>query len=91
MTAALVEDQQALYDEALARREHATVDVSTVDEAAAAAATGWARIPWSTLGVEGETLLGTQAITVRCLVRADGGVPESEDEPDLIAVVGRSY
>jgi len=91
VTAALVEDQQALYDEALARREHATVDVSTVDEAAAAAATGWARIPWSTLGVEGETLLATQAITVRCLVRADGGVPESEDEPDLIAVVGRSY
>jgi prolyl-tRNA synthetase len=28
---------------------------------------------------------------VRCLVRADGGVPDSEDEPDLVAVVGRAY
>ncbi|MGI8529962.1 MAG: proline--tRNA ligase [Geodermatophilaceae bacterium] len=91
VTGALVEDQQALYDEALARREDATIDVSTVDDAAQAAATGWARIPWSTLGVEGETLLATQAISVRCLIRADGGVPESADEPDLIAVVGRSY
>jgi prolyl-tRNA synthetase len=91
VTGALVEDQQALYDEALARRADATIDVSTVDDAAQAAATGWARIPWSTLGVEGETLLATQAISVRCLIRADGGVPESADEPDLIAVVGRSY
>jgi len=24
-------------------------------------------------------------------VRADGGVPDSEDEPDLVAVVGRAY
>ncbi|MGI8531524.1 MAG: proline--tRNA ligase [Geodermatophilaceae bacterium] len=91
VAAALVEDQRTLYDEALARREQATVDVSTVDEAAAAAATGWARIPWSTLGVEGETRLATKAISVRCLVRADGGVPDSVDEADLVAVVGRSY
>ncbi|MBA3250933.1 MAG: proline--tRNA ligase, partial [Geodermatophilaceae bacterium] len=91
VAAALVEDQRALYDEALARREAATVEVSTVEEAASAAANGWARIPWAVLGVEGETMLATQAISVRCLVRADGGVPESADEPDLIAVVGRSY
>jgi prolyl-tRNA synthetase len=32
-----------------------------------------------------------QGITVRCLMRADGGVPGSEDEPDLVAVVGRAY
>jgi len=91
VAAALVEDQRALYDEALARRDAATVEVSTVEEAASAAANGWARIPWAVLGVEGETMLATQAISVRCLVRADGGVPESADEPDLIAVVGRSY
>ncbi len=91
VAAALVEDQRALYDEALARREAVTVEVSTVEEAASAAANGWARIPWAVLGVEGETMLATQAISVRCLVRADGGLPESADEPDLIAVVGRSY
>ena len=31
------------------------------------------------------------AITVRCLLSADGGVAESDDGDDLIAVVGRSY
>jgi prolyl-tRNA synthetase len=30
-------------------------------------------------------------MTVRCLIRADGAVPDSVDEPDLTAVVGRSY
>ena len=88
---ALVEDQAALYDEALARREAATVDVATTAEAAEAATTGWARIAWDTLGEQGEAELATQAVSVRCLVRADGGVPESGDEPDLVAVVGRSY
>ena len=37
VTAALEADQQALYDEALARREARTVDVSTLDEAIEAA------------------------------------------------------
>src|SRR5690606_37240287 len=40
---ALEADQQALYQEALARREAATVEVSTLEEAIEAAATGWAR------------------------------------------------
>ncbi len=89
--AALAEDQQALYDEALARREAHTADVTSVDDAVAAAATGWARIPWATLGVEGEARLAQDALTVRCLLRPDGSVPESDAETDLVAVVGRSY
>jgi prolyl-tRNA synthetase len=88
---ALAEDQQALYDQALARRESRTVDVSGVGEAAEAAATGWARVPWAALGTDGEARLGEQSLTVRCLVRPDGSVPENDDEPDLVAVVGRSY
>jgi prolyl-tRNA synthetase len=28
---------------------------------------------------------------VRCLVRPDGGVPDSDDEPGAIAVVARAY
>lgn len=91
VAAALVEDQQALYDEALAFRAASTTEVTTVDEAADAATSGWARISWDTLGVEGEAMLATQAVSVRCLVRADGGVPESVEEPGLVAVVGRSY
>jgi prolyl-tRNA synthetase len=91
ITAALQEDQQALYDEALTYREQHTVEVSSVGEAVEAAATGWARLPWATLADEGEAQLAQDAITVRCLLRPDGSVPETEDEPDLVAVVGRSY
>jgi len=89
--AALEADQKALYDEALARRLDNTADVSTLDEAVAAAATGWARLPWSAVGEEGEARANAEAVTVRCLVREDGSVPESVDEPDLVAYLGRSY
>jgi prolyl-tRNA synthetase len=65
--------------------------VSTVAEAAEAAATGWARVPWATLGTDGESKLAEQSVSVRCLLRPDGSVPEDGDEPDLVAIVGRSY
>ncbi|RIV40711.1 proline--tRNA ligase [Micromonospora radicis] len=89
--AALEADQQALHDEALAFRQSRTVDVATLDEAIEAAATGWARVPWSAVGVEGEARANGQGVTVRCLVRADGSVPDTEDEPDLIAILARAY
>jgi prolyl-tRNA synthetase len=41
--------------------------------------------------VPGEAKLAESAVTVRCLVRADGSVPDSVDEPDLTAYVSRSY
>ena len=59
-TAALDADQKALYDEALACREARTVDVSTLDEAIEAAGTGWARVPWSAVGVDGEAKANEQ-------------------------------
>ncbi|GAA1890450.1 proline--tRNA ligase [Asanoa iriomotensis] len=89
--AALDEDQQKLYDEALAFRQSHTVEVSTLADAIAATATGWARVPWSAVGVDGEAEANGQGVTVRCLVRADGSVPDSQDEPDLVAILGRSY
>jgi prolyl-tRNA synthetase len=91
VTAALEADQKTLYEEALARQKQRTAEVTSVPEAIEAAATGWARLPWSVVGSEGEAELNAQGITVRCLVGADGGVPGSEDEPDLVAVVGRAY
>jgi prolyl-tRNA synthetase len=72
-------------------QDHRTVDVSTLEEAREASQQGWARVPWSVLGVEGEDALATSAVTVRCLVRPDGSLPLSEDEPDLLAICGRSY
>jgi len=89
--AALDADQKALYDEALAMRLDRTVDVSTVDDAIAASANGWARVPWSAVGAEGETKANADGVTVRCLTRADGSVPDSEDEPDLVAYLARAY
>jgi len=89
--AALEEDQKALYDQALAARLAGTVDVATVAEAVAAAGTGWARLPWSAVGEPGEAVANAEGVTVRCLTRADGSVPESLDEPDLVAYLARSY
>lgn len=91
VTDALARDHQLLFDELLQRREANTHDVTTVDEAAEAAATGFGRIAWSTLGVEGEQKLAESAITVRCLVRPDGEIPESDDEQGALAIVARAY
>ncbi|GAA2758984.1 proline--tRNA ligase [Actinopolymorpha rutila] len=88
---ALSADQAALLREAEEFRDSRTVDVATIDEATEAAGSGWARIPWAAVGEEGEARLAESAVTVRCLLRPDGSVPEAEDEPDLIAIVGRSY
>jgi prolyl-tRNA synthetase len=88
---ALVEDQVQLYADAIARRDERITDVKTLEEAAEAAAAGWARIPWAELGEAGEAKLAEQAVTVRCLVRPDGAVPDSGDEPDLMAYCAKAY
>ncbi|MDT0341149.1 proline--tRNA ligase [Streptomyces litchfieldiae] len=88
----LEEDQALLLRQSRERREERTTDVRTIEDAvAAAAAGGWARIPWSELGAEGEARLAQDAVTVRCLVAEDGSVPESDDAPGTIAIVGRAY
>jgi prolyl-tRNA synthetase len=88
---ALEAAQRTLLEDARVRREARTADVSTLDDALAAAVDGWARVPWSAVGVEGENRANTQGVTVRCLVRVDGSVPDSEDEPDLVAYLARAY
>lgn len=88
----LLEAQQsALLRSATERREARTQDVSGLAEAVEAATTGWARVPWSRLGEEGEAELAERGVTVRCLLRPDGSVPESQDEQGLVAVVARAY
>jgi len=88
---ALEAQQAELLATATAAREARTADVATLDEAVEAAASGWARIPWSAVGEAGEEQLAQKAITVRCLRREDGSLPETGDEPDVVAVVARSY
>jgi prolyl-tRNA synthetase len=91
VTSSLKADQEILFDDALSFREDRTVDVKTLGDALEAAQTGWARVPWSAVGAEGETEANGKAVTVRCLVRPDGGVPDSDDEPDLLAILARAY
>ncbi len=83
--------QSAMFAEATADLAAHTVDVSTLAEALDASQEGWARVPWAAVGAEGEAELATQAVTVRCLVRPDGSMPDADDEPDLIAITARSY
>ncbi|MCY4037816.1 MAG: proline--tRNA ligase, partial [bacterium] len=83
--------QERMYDSAVAWRDSRIAEAATPAEVREAAATGFARIPWARLGPEGEAELAEDAVTVRCLQRPDGSLPESGDEPDLVAVCGRSY
>jgi prolyl-tRNA synthetase len=87
----LDEIQARLFAHAVERRDARTADVTSVEEAVEAAKTGFARISVADLGPDGEDRLAAEAVTVRCLQRPDGGVPESDAEPDLIAWVARSY
>jgi prolyl-tRNA synthetase len=89
--AALDADQQVLHDAALKMRLERTVTVGTLAEAIEASATGWARVPWTEVGPAGEKEANGQGVTVRCLIRADGSVPDSEDEPELQAILARAY
>ncbi|MGH9276341.1 MAG: proline--tRNA ligase [Acidimicrobiales bacterium] len=89
---ALLDQIQAdLLAGAIKRRDDRTVEASTIDEAVEAGRVGFARIAWDLLKDGGEAKLAQDAITVRCLQTADGGLPTSEDDPGLIAYVSRSY
>ncbi|MGW5233766.1 proline--tRNA ligase [Streptomyces nodosus] len=88
----LEEDQALLLEQSREHRLSRTAEVSTIREAVdAAAAGGWARIPWAVLGEDGEARLAEHAVTVRCLVAEDGSVPDADDAPGNVAVVGRAY
>jgi len=87
----LAAEQATMLDVARTDRDARIAEVSTVDEAAEAAAEGWAKLPWQTLGEEGEAKLAQSGVSVRCLQRADGGVPDSDTESGLVAYVARSY
>lgn len=87
----LVTIQQSMFDEALSFREASVSDVTTIPDAAEAAQTGVARIAWNTLGADGERTLLDHGVSVRCLQREDGSIPEADDEPGLVAIVARAY
>ncbi len=62
---------------ALARRDDAIVDVDGIDEAVDAAQSGFARLRWGLVRDDGEAQLAGKGITVRCLMAADGSLPQT--------------
>ncbi len=89
--ARLIQAQADLLAAATTDRDARITPVATIPDAIAAADGGWASMSWNELGEAGEAELAQSAISVRCLQRADGTVPERDDEPDLIAYVARAY
>ena len=72
-------------------RDSLTVDVESIDDAIEAGMKGAARLPWGLVDAASERRLIAETLSVRCIQRADGTIPDSEDEPDLVAVVARAY
>src|SRR4051812_9643497 len=54
---------------ATAFRDERTRDCSSLDEVVEASQEGFARVPWSQVGIDGEAKLAASAVTVRCLQR----------------------
>ncbi len=86
----LGEIQASLYRQALNRREANTIDAGGLAEVRDAAQRGFARVSWDSVR-DSEVALAGDALTVRCLQRADGTIPSSSAEPGLIATVAKAY
>jgi len=76
---------------ATARRDDRITTVSTVAEAIEASQNGFARLSWSLVTPEIEKQLKGEALTVRCLQRADGSIPLSDTEDGLTCIIAKSY
>ena len=87
----LADAQQGLLAEASGARAARTQTAATIDEAAEAAGSGFAVVPWKAIGEAGELKLAGSGLSVRCLQRLDGSLATADDEEDLQAVVGRAY
>jgi prolyl-tRNA synthetase len=83
---------RSLLEDARRRQESLTAEAGTLAEAAEAASKGFARIPWSVVGEEGEAELASRGASVRCLRLADGSLPPpGAADAELVADVARAY
>ena len=89
--AALEQMQADMYADALSRRNERTRNVESIAEAIEAAQDGFARLAWRLVEGAGEQTLKAEAITVRCLMRADGSMPVTDTEEGLVCIVAKSY
>jgi prolyl-tRNA synthetase len=87
----LQDDQQEFLAQATTLRDQLTQRAGTVEEAREIASTGFARIPWRACGPDGENDLARSGISVRCLIREDGGPVDRPDDGDVEALLARAY
>ncbi len=80
-----------MFEAATARRDATISDCATLDEAREVAQTGLARLPWEVVGTAGEQDLAAGGITVRCLQRGDGSLPDTDHDAGVLAYVARAY
>ncbi|MDA8071952.1 MAG: proline--tRNA ligase [Actinomycetota bacterium] len=74
------------------RRRHDTHEVDTIADAVEASAGGFAVLPALAVDGGGERDLNAAGVSVRCLQRRDGSLPERGDPvTELVAVVARAY
>jgi prolyl-tRNA synthetase len=83
--------QADMLDAATDRRDSAISECTTLDQVRDVAATGVARVPWRVVGETGERDLAAFGVTVRCLQRSDGALPDADDDAGAIAYVARAY
>lgn len=88
----LTEIQDELLRQAKERLADGTHEASSIDEIIDICRSGVARVPSGLVTEEVLAKLGTQAITVRCLQRRDGGVATPQDAvEDVQAIIARAY
>ena len=83
--------QSDIFDAATARRDEMITDCTTLEQAREVAQTGVARLPWELVGPAGEGDLATSGLTVRCLQLGDGSLPDTDQDPGVLAYVARAY
>jgi prolyl-tRNA synthetase len=83
--------QGDLLVRAQTHRDEKTYDVTSIADAIDAAKDGFARLAWAKVAGDGERELNAQAVSVRCLQRADGSMPTSDLEEGLVVLVAKSY
>lgn len=88
---AMTEDQASMFEQATELMHARITSVAHVTDAVEAVRDGWVRIPYDVVGESGEDALAAAGISVRCLQRPDGSVPERDDETGLVAFVARAY
>ena len=83
--------QMDMLEAATARRDAFISDCTTLDQARDVAQAGVARLPWELVGPAGEEDLAASGLTVRCLQRSDGALPDTDDDAGAIAYIARAY